>query len=222
MTAKQTAKQSTLVKSTFRELMKGVNTSIPGHVLAFDPDTQLAQIQVGIERTDQNGAINSVPPIIEVPVHFPGDDFAVEYQIDPGCEGLIHFSQRCIDGWLQSGGIAPNPIARFHNMQDAFFVPGFRPLSDVLPSFQNNGIRLRNKAGNQFVWLKNDGSIFVENPAGHIRLGADGTVTINGVTITPGGLVTTANDVVAGTITLKTHRTSGVTPGVGISSVPVV
>lgn len=214
------AQQTKVLRESFRELMKGVSTSTPGYVLAFDPVTQRAHVQIGIQRVDLNGSIFVPPPIIEVPVYFPGGDFAVEYQIDPGCEGDILFSQRCIDGWLQTGGVAVNPIGRFHDAQDAFFLPGFRSLPNVLPDFQNNGIRLRNKAGTQFAWLKNDGSIFVENGAGHIRLAANGTVTINGVTITPASLVTTTNDVVAGTINLKTHRHTGVTAGGATSGTP--
>lgn len=197
-------KQTKLIKDAFRELMKGANTAIPGHVLTFDPASQLAQVQIGILRQDLTGAEFAVQPIIEVPVQFPGDDWAIEFQIDPGCEGMIHFSQRCIDGWLQSGGIATNPVARFHNMQDAFFAPGYRSLPNVLPGFQNNGVRLRNRAGSQFVWLKNDGSIFIENGTGHIRLGSDGVVTINGATIPLSGDVITA----AG-ISLNTHIHEG-------------
>lgn len=181
-------------------MMKGVCTSIPGHILTFNPETQLAQVQVGIVRVDINDATFEVGPIIETPVYFPGGDYCVEYQIDPGCEGDILFSQRCIDGWVQSGGIAANPIGRFHNMQDAMFLPGFRSIPNALPDFKNNGVRLRNREGTQFAWLKNDGSIFIENPAGHIRLEANGTVKINGATITAGGDVITA-----GGISLSNH-----------------
>lgn len=228
------AKQAKMLRDAFREVMKGVCTSIPGHVLTFDGKTQLAQVQVGVMRVDINGAEFTVPPIIEVPVHFPGGDYCVEYQIDPGCEGDILFSQRCIDGWVQSGGIATNPIGRFHNMQDAMFLPGFRSQPNVLPSFQNNGVRLRNKAGTQFVWLKNDNSIsmdngvarfnvladgttLMQNGAGSFQLLADGSFLINGLKITPDGNVITA----AG-VNLNTHRHSGVTPGSGTSGVPVI
>jgi hypothetical protein len=203
-------------------MMKGVATSSPGHILAFDPVTQLAQVQIGITRVDLNGATFDPPTIIETPVYFPGGDYHIEYQIDPGCEGDILFSQRCIDGWLQTGGIAANPIGRFHDPQDAFFLPGFRSLPNKLPSFQNNGIRLSNKAGTQFMWLKNDGTMAWENGAGFIRVDAAGIVNINGVTIDPASLVTTPNDVKAGVISLKLHRTSGVTVGTGISTGPVV
>ncbi|WP_026145105.1 Gp138 family membrane-puncturing spike protein [Pseudomonas asplenii] len=227
-------KQTKLIRDSFIEVMKGVCTSIPGHVLTFDPATQLAQVQPGIMRVDINGAEFKVPPIIEVPVYFPGGDYCIEYQIDPKCEGDILFSQRCIDGWIQSGGIAPNPIGRFHSMQDAMFLPGFRSQPNVLPDFQNNGVRMRNKAATQFVWLKNDNSILMDNGAarfnvladgttlmqngaGSFRLQADGTFLINGLKITPDGNVITA----AG-VNLNTHRHTGVTPGSGTSGAPVI
>lgn len=221
MTAER-VKQTAMLRASFREFMKGVNTSIPGHVLAFDASTQMAQVQIGVQRVNIDGITFTPPPIAEVPVHFPGDDFVIEYQIDPGCEGIILFSQRCIDGWIQSGGVAPNPIGRFHDMHDAMFIPGARSLPNVIPGFSNNGVRLRNRTGTQFAWLKNDGSIAIENGSGHIRLGADGTVTINGVTINPASLVETPNDVKAATVSLKNHIHSGVTPGSGNSGVPVV
>lgn len=228
------AKQAKLIRDSFREILKGVSTSLPGHVLTFDPVKQLAQVQPGIARVDINGAEFTIPPIIEVPVYFPGGDYCVEYQIDPGCEGDILFSQRCIDGWIQSGGVAANPIGRFHNMQDAMFLPGFRSAPNALPGFQNNGVRMRNRAGTQFVWLKNDNSIsmdngvarfnvladgttLMQNGAGSFQLQADGTFLINGLKITPAGDVITATG-----ISLNTHRTKGVTRGNQISDEPII
>ncbi|WP_454864583.1 Gp138 family membrane-puncturing spike protein [Pseudomonas rhizophila] len=227
------ARNEKLIRNAFGELMKDVCTSIPGHVLTFDPLTQRAQVQIGILRVDVNDATFTIPPIVEVPVHFPGGDYCVEYQIDPGCEGDILFSQRCIDGWVQSGGVATNPRGRFHNMQDAMFLPGFRSQPNVLPSFQNNGVRMRNRAGTQFVWLKNDNSItmdnglakfdvladgttLMQNGAGMFQLLADGSFLINGLTITPDGNIITA----AG-VNLNLHIHSGVTPGSGNSGAPV-
>lgn len=216
-------RQPQLLKDSFREMMKGVCTSIPGHILAFNPDTQLAQVQIGVQRVDLNGSSFPVQPIIETPVYMPGGNWCLEYQIESGTEGCILFSQRCIDGWINEGGTAVNPIGRFHDMQDALFLPGFRSMPNALPDFQNNGVRLRNKAGDQFAWLKNDGSIAVENRAGHIRIGADGTVTINGVTISPTGLISNAEDVLTKTdISLNNHLTSGVQSGTQTSGVPVV
>lgn len=228
------AKQARMIRDAFRELMKGVHTSVPGHILTFDPISQLAQVQVGIVRVDINDAEFTLKPIIETPVYFPGGDYCVEYQIDPGCEGDILLSERCIDGWVQSGGVAANPIGRFHNLQDAMFLPGFRSRPNALPDFQNNGVRIRNRAGSQFVWLKNDNSIsmdngvarfnvlpdgttLMQNGAGMFQLQADGSFLINGLKITPDGNIITATGV-----NLNTHLHGGVTPGSGNSGVPVI
>lgn len=179
------------LKAAFHELMKGVNTSIPGHIVTFNPANQLAQIQIGLERNLVTGGVQ-IPRVIEdVPVHFAGGDYTLEFEVGQGTEGVIFFSQRCIDGWKNSGGVASNPLARFFDMQDCYFVPGVRSQPNAIQGFQNNGIRIRNKSGNQFAWLKNDGSIDFDNGAGHIRISASGVVTINGVTIHPNGDVDT-------------------------------
>lgn len=222
------ASGSQVQRVAFNENMKSVYTSIPGHVLAFDPKTQRAQIQIGIQRIDINGVAWVPAPIIDVPVCFPGDDFVMEFQIDPGCEGIVHFSQRCIDGWKQTGGTADNPFARFHNQQDAMFVPGIRSLPNVIKGFSNNGIKLRNKDGTQYAWLKNDGSIAVGNSnasvnisanglvnifnaSGSIQLLANGTVNINGATIDQNGNISSPTSLkVAGKeLAGHTHRVNG-------------
>ncbi len=201
------ASGSQVQRVAFTENMKSVYTAIPGHVLAFDPKTQRAQIQIGIQRVDING-ISWIPaPIVDVPVCFPGDDYVLEYEIKPGCEGIVQFSQRCIDGWKQTGGTADNPEGRFHDSQDAMFVPGIRSLPNVVKAFSNNGIKLRNAEATQYAWLKNDGSLAfgnsqasvniaanglvnITNASGSIQLLANGNAVINGVVFTPQGRIT--------------------------------
>ena len=230
-----------VTNDTFFENMKDVYTCIPGYVLTFDPDTQRAQIQLGITRTDDIAKTTfDPPPIVDVPVSFPGDDFVLEFEIKPGCEGMVHFSQRCIDGWKQTGGIAANPVKRFHHKQDAMFVPGIRSLTNVIANFANNGIRIRDPSGNRYVWIKNDnsieiknasatatyagdGTITTQNDSGHMTLMADGNVDINGVIITPQGQITlpgTGGLKLANGIDAENHRHTGVTTGSGTSGGP--
>lgn len=216
-------------------------TSVPGHIIAFNAATQRAQVQIGIVRVDVDGTVYELPPIVDVPVSFPGDDYILEYQIDPGCEGDIHFSQRCMDGWKQTGGIADNPVARFHNKQDAKFIPGIRSLVNAISNFANSGIRLRDKTGNRHVWIKNDGTLVVKNGnavttygadnsvsttngSGYINLLASGIVNINGVTFSPVGRVTVPNGgglTLANGVQAEAHKHSGVQTGGGTSGGPV-
>lgn len=198
------ASMTELFKRAFSEMMKDVSTSVPGHILSFDPQTQLAQVQIGIVRVDVRGQSFTPPPLIEVPVYFAGGKWVVEYQIDPLDEGVLLFSQRCIDGWLTTGGVAENPIMRFHDMNDAFFLPGIRSLNNVVTDFANDGIRIRNADGSHYVWIKGDGTIVRTNGNGTDTMLPNGTVNINGVTIDPNGVVTLPNGVV-----LNTHVHTG-------------
>lgn len=192
--------QTELLKTAFREFMKSVGTNVPGHILSFDKDTQLAQVQIGIEQVDVNGKTDTPTPLIEVYVWMGGGDYLVETQIDEGTEGLIIFSQRCIDGWTDTGGVAKNPILRFHDLSDAFFLPGIRSQPNKISSFQNNGIRLRDKAGDNYIWLKNDGT--VEMKAVDVNI-ISNSLTHNSVNV--------GDD----------HTHSGVTTGGGTSGPPV-
>lgn len=212
MTTKRTL--TDLVKTTFREEMKKVGTSIPGHIVAFNSTTQLAQVQIGIVRIDVNGQRFEPPPLISCPVHFTGGtDYILEHEINPDDECLIIFSQRCIDDWVNSGGIANNPILRYHEFDDAMIIMGLRSQPNKISSFENNGIRLRNKDGDKFIWLKNDGT---------------GEITVDTLKIN-GNIEHTGDQITSGTINaqtavespsiivdgkeLKNHTHGGVTSG---------
>ena len=176
-----------LIKASFFELMKTVGTSIPGNIIAFNPVNQLAQVQIGVVRIDVKGKEFTPPPIIECPVQIPGSgDYTVEFEIKPGTECLLIFSQRCIDDWINSGGVAKQPIIRFHDMNDACAMLGIRSEPNAITNYSNNGLKLRNKDGSQYVWLKNDGSIEVIST---------GDINLNGVKISPSGVITLPNGV---------------------------
>lgn len=228
---------SGLVRTTFRELMKGVCTSVPGHILTYDPVLQRAQVQIGIEVVAAAGFTDRLPPIADVPVFFlGGTKFVVAHQVDPLDEGMIFFSQRCVDGWKQTGGVANNPLTRFHDVHDAFFIPGFRPLPTRISGFANDGVRMQSRDGGHHVWIKSSGEIIadngaarvqitsggavnIENGAGHIRMAADGTVSINGAIINTDGTIVAPN-VTFGGVSGKDHRHTGVQSGSSTSGGP--
>lgn len=226
-----------LFRTVFQELMKSVCTSVPGNIITFDPVLQRAQVRVGVQRVDVNGVASALPPIADVPVLFlGGTQFSVAHQINPGDEGMILFSQRCVDGWKQTGGLAVNPLTRFHSMHDAFFIPGFRPLPTRISGFANDGIRMQSRDGGRHVWIKQSGEIVadngearvrisaggevnIENGAGYIRLGVDGRVNINGAIINADGTIDAPN-VTFGGVSGNDHRHTNIQPGTGTSGGP--
>ncbi|UJW24801.1 MULTISPECIES: Gp138 family membrane-puncturing spike protein [Pseudomonas] len=212
-----------MLRDIFGEYLKdNMRTSVPGHVLSFDPATQLAEVQIGLMIEDRLGNAEPRRPIVRVPVQFWGaTGGTLECRVAEGVEGSIMFSQECIDSWVDQGGVAAKSEPRRFSINDAYFIPGVRSVPGAITDFANDGIRMRNNSGSMYAWLKDDMTISLSNGAGFITIGADGTVNINGVLITPAGLVTTPNDVVAGEISLKLHRTSGVQSGNQTSGVPI-
>ncbi|CAM0106110.1 baseplate spike [Vibrio phage 209E38-1] len=136
--------------------------SIPGHIVDFNSDDQTATVQIGIERVDDDGTLSAHPEIIMVPVGFDGDDVVFGHKISPGTEGLIHFSQRGVDNWMNSGGIAPPSTMRKFDITDAFFDPKFRSLPNVIRGFKNDGAWMATKDGSHYFHLKSDGSMDVD------------------------------------------------------------
>lgn len=209
-----TTKLTEFTKRTFIEMMKDVGTSIPGHFLAFNPDTQLAQIQIGVVGIDVEGKTFTHPPIIECPVAFlGGSQYFIEHQIDPGDECLIIFSQRYIDAWVNTGGVAQQDIVRFHDFSDAAILPGLRSQPNKISSFENNGVRLRNKAGDKFIWLKNDGT--AEITVDTLKINGDiehiGTQNTSVAIVAP--TVTAQTSLTVGGLEMSTHVHGGVTSG---------
>ena len=195
-----------MIESSVSQILKGVGTSIPGHVLSFDPDTQFAKVQIGVEFVKADGETFTIAPIVNVPVHFPGGDYAIEYQIDQGNEGLILVSQRCIDGWKEQGGVASQPILRKLDMQDALFIPGLRSKPGALSAFQNNGVRLRNKDASHYIWLKNDSTAEIKIPTLNIigNIVHTGDTTQTGAVTLTGDVAQTGNSTISGTLAAAT------------------
>ena len=102
-------------------LMRDMMIGMPGQVLSYDPDTQRAVIECGVQRHTGSGNYRTIDPIEGVPVQFSGTaEWLLFHEMPKGTEGFIHFSQRAVDHWLNSGGPAEPFSARMFNASDAF------------------------------------------------------------------------------------------------------
>ncbi len=151
------------LKNFKNEVLKEAKSSIPAQVIAFNHESQIAQVQILIQSKTEDDEDVSLP-VVECPVaQFGDNEFFIETQIKPKTEGVLFFSHRCYQAWFETGDIASQTILRLHDINDCYFVAGVRSKPNVIAGHQNDGIKLRNKDGSQFIWLKSDGT-------GHIKL----------------------------------------------------
>lgn len=211
-----------MLRDIFGEYLKdNMRTSVPGHVLSFDPDTQLAEVQIGLMLEPRVGDPVPRRQIVRVPVQFwGGSGGTLECRIGEGVEGVIFFSQECIDSWVDQGGVAAISEPRRFSLNDAYFTPASARCPGLSPRRQRRHPPAQRQRLHACL-AQGRRQHFAEQRRRFITIGANGTVNINGVTITPESLVTTPNDVVAGEISLKLHRTSGVQSGNQTSGVPI-
>ncbi|CAI2056353.1 Gp138 family membrane-puncturing spike protein [Serratia entomophila] len=155
-------------------LMRDLMIGMPGQVLSYDPDTQRAVIECGIQRHTGEGNYRTIDPIEGVPVQFAGTAaWIVFHELPEGTEGFIHFSQRAVDHWLNTGGPAVPFNARMFNASDAFFAPGYRSMKTVIPGLPTDGIGMSNASGAVRFHL-NDSGIELKVGGERLSLSAEG------------------------------------------------
>lgn len=190
-------------------------TALPGLIESFDAVAMTCTVQPAIQARvrDKSGTqtLVNLPLLLDCPVQFPaGGGCTLTFPVKPGDECLVVFASRCIDAWWQSGGVQAPAEYRMHDRSDGFALLGFRSQPRVIGAVSTSAAQLRSDDGATFVSVAPGGAVAITAPAG-LTINAD--VVVN-------GKVTTTGDVKAGTISLQTHRHTGVQTGSGTSGGP--
>jgi hypothetical protein len=204
-----------------------LRVSIPGIVVSVNSN-QTVNVQPAIqENMLQNANIAQVnlPVLSDVVLGgYRGGGFSVTLPIKAGDEGLLVFSDMCIDAWWQQGapssGPMPNQVERRrHDLSDAYFLPAGWSQPRVLPAYSTTALQIR----------KDDGTVYIEVGAGEITVTPDSGTTQ--LVVTPGAVAMTATTITvngnlqvngninnSGTLdgkTFLTHQHTGVSTGSG-------
>ena len=120
-----------------------------------------------MQMVDDDDSAIEYPPLVDCPCLFTrGGGFHVVHPYSAGDSGLVLFSDRCLDGWFESGKTAPPVDFRVHSMSDAYFIGGADHLGNVSPIV----------SGAMFIG-KDD------NSAG-LQINSDGSVILKGTSFT--------------------------------------
>ena len=141
-----------------------LHTSLPGQIISYDPESNLAEIQPTLNRKFKNLESSVKLPIItNVPVMFQRIGPAhLRFPVNEGDTGQLFFMERSIDGWLQSGGCIDPEDPRRHALSDASFFPGLSPLNNPMESSAaDTSIELKLK--NSYIEITEDGRFKLTN-----------------------------------------------------------
>ena len=147
-----------------------IHTSIPCKVVKYDESKQLVDCKPTVKRgyldEGEKQAVESLPVVTNVPVHFPGGGgFAFTFPIAVGDPGVLNFFECSVDRWLSGDGSEVDPeIYHAHARTDAYFTPGVRPTKAALKA-----------ASKSEAWIGTDGA----DDGSHVKIHLEaGTITI--------------------------------------------
>jgi len=153
------------IKNALESRLVDLHTAMPGLIVKYDSDKQIADVQPLIKRVYFDGRdAQNLSIISEVPVIHPRTaNTYIHFPIKPGDKVLLVFNERSIDKYLLSGNISDPEEIRKHDLKDAVAIPGFfaeagafspdNPNNLEIAHFTNRvslsetGIKLKDKLG---------------------------------------------------------------------------
>lgn len=207
----------TLLSSLASLIKTDIRVALPAKVTSFDATKQTISCVPTIrELVNINGVTNfqEIPELRDVPISLPrAGNWAVTLPISIGDECMVVFQDLCLDGWWSRGGIQNWNDLRRHDLSDAIaiFSPWSQP--NALSNYNTSSLEVRDLSGNTKMTFSQGEVTLIGN------LKINGNVDIDG-TLDSTGTITSQSDVVAGTISGKTHTHSGVTSGSSNTGVP--
>lgn len=189
----------TSIDKKIEERLATLNTGCPGIIQSYDPATRLAQVQPAVkvqyEGEDGETVEESLPLLVNVPVHFPGGNgWEMVWDLTPPESCWLKFSQSSIDQWLEDGKLSPSTAARRFSLSDAVAEVGLRDKSHVGVACPAKSMRIGSVNGPQVTFNDKDlvitvGSINEARMVGgaRVRIESDGDVYIQGRWVDPLG-----------------------------------
>lgn len=190
-----------------------------GKIVKFNPDdltcdVELLELKPTQSRLDKYALIQGLPLLVS-----GGIDTNLTFGDVTGAECLVHFNDRDIDSWFDTGESYMPNSKRMHDFSDGFVSLRPHNKNDVI-DYEIDGTVL-NKGQNK-IKITSD-SIVVSVVGGCVLTLKDNTATlvgdliVNG-NITASGTITGQTDVIAGAISGKTHTHTSGAPGDPTSS----
>lgn len=206
---------------------KGLKVCRPGIVRSYDPERNTVSVQPAVTLKLGSNDTVSDPLLEDVPVlSIGGGGFAVRIPLKEGDAGWIMFNDVDISIFLgaagQQGG-SPSPSApatyRTHDWADAIFIPDMLRKAAVNEA-EAEMLVIQSENGDVRLAMGSEGISITGDVSVEGDLNVSGNIEATGTVKAAGNIESSGGDVIAGSVSLKTHVHGGVTTGSGSTSVP--
>lgn len=173
--------------STFEEFRKEIFLTFNSHRIGiiqdFDSATQTATIKLVDKRvisTYEGTILKDYSPLIRCPVMvYAAGDGWIDTPIVSGDECQIHFNDRNIDNWYETGQIQAPDSNRAHDLQDGIATIGLHSKQKSIMDFDITAFGFRRGAGGTSkIQISSDQKIDIRNAAQDLKTLIDSFITI--------------------------------------------
>jgi hypothetical protein len=136
-----------------------IHTALPGQVVAYYPEKDMADIQPCLQRKFSDGTTEPLPIMRNVKIIWPRTAKAsIKFPIAKDDYVLLFAIERSIDLFRGKGGLVDPADTRKHSLSDCVCMPGFWPDADVVTA-EANALEMKNDVA--MVRLMPDGKTYV-------------------------------------------------------------
>lgn len=192
-----------------------------GKIVGFNKDELTCDVQLLELQAKPMGGTQSFAILKQLPLLIEGSDNAhLTWGNIVGSECLVHFNDRDIDNWFETGEAYEPNSTRMHNFSDGFVT--LRPFSKVkVFQYDDEAVVLENQSSKIRI---TENTIQITNGSFNFLISGDtmtvtGNIVVNG-DITATGTITGTTDVIAAGISGKSHTHGEVTSGNSSTGAP--
>lgn len=198
-----------------------INCHRVGRIVKFYPETMTCDVQVLEVQPNIMEGSTRFPQLNDLPLVINGaNDSWITFGDITGSECLIHFNDRDIDNWFETGEEYLPNTNRLHNLSDGFVEISPRSKPNVI-NYDNSNLHIHKGSCDIIV---SDDTVEIKNGSCIFSMSGD-TITITGNIVVSGditanGTITGMTDVIATGISGNSHTHGGVSNGQGNTGAP--
>lgn len=207
------ATQTELLEAAKKGAALDIKVSQVAQIVSFDAATRTATVKIMLNMVDADGNQIEYPPLVDCPCMYTrGGGFHISHPYAAGDDGIVLFSDRCFDGWFESGLAAEPMDYRIHSMSDAYFIGSIDSTVNTIP-VANDSMFIGTTDSSAGIQISKDGIVTIKGNALIVEPPMQSNGISNTGSMSSGGDISTDGNITASGVPFIGHDHGGVERG---------